>query len=226
MDRMKLFALLTGLVLLNACGDDSATGGNGSGGQTPTGGAPGSGGDGGAPSNGGGGEGEGGVGGDPGPTKRVFVTSTTLDGNLGGLVGGDAECQGLADAANLGGTWMAWLSETNGGDSPSTRFTQSSDPYVLVGGAQIAADWEDLIDGAIDVPINRDETGAQISIAIPYVWTGTSATFPSGVSPCCENWTTTESGGAKGMTDATDSKWSFNTGMNCSDLGHLYCFEQ
>lgn len=221
---MKLVLICCASALVFGCSDDSATGGSGgSGGEPAGGGAPPLGGSGGAASDGG--SGDGGFGGSP-PMKRVFVTSTRFAGDLGGLVGGDAECQALADGAELGGTWLAWLSETNGGQSPSTRFTQSVDPYVLVGGAQIAADWADLIDGAIDVPINRDETGAEIRTAIPYVWTGTSATFPSGVSPCCENWTTTASGGAKGMADATDSTWSFNTGMSCTELGHLYCFEQ
>ena len=224
---MKDFALICGLALLvGACSDDSTTGGNGgSGGSPSAGGSPLVGGMGGAPgADGGGGDGEGGVGGDPGPSKRVFVSSTTTDGMRGGLVGGDAICQALADDARLGGTWLAWLSETNG-DSVATRFTQSADPYVLVGGAQIAADWAALIDGAIDVPINRDENGDPISSEILFVWTGTSA-MGTGVSPCCEDWTTTSSGAAKGMTDATDAKWSFNTGMNCSELAHLYCFEQ
>src|SRR5690242_15690863 len=49
---------------------------------------------------------------DGGPlqSRRVFVTSKTYQGTLGGLAGADMECQKLADAANLGGTWMAWLS--------------------------------------------------------------------------------------------------------------------
>lgn len=220
---MKVFALLSSIVLFTACGDDTATGGNGgSGGQPSSGGAPTDGGNGGAPSDGG--SGEGGAGGDPGPMKRVFVTSTTFDGNLGGLAGGDAECQALADGAELGGTWMAWLSET-AGESPSTRFTQSVDPYVLVGGAQIAADWAALIDGSIDAPIDRDENGAQISDEILVVWTGTTANG-TGVSPCCDDWTNTASGGAKGLTSATDATWSFNTGQGCTTLSHLYCFEQ
>jgi hypothetical protein len=42
--------------------------------------------------------------------KRIFLTSTVYDGNLGGLAGADAKCQARADAAQLGGTWKAILS--------------------------------------------------------------------------------------------------------------------
>ena len=42
--------------------------------------------------------------------KTVFVTSATYDGNFGTLANADANCQGLADAAGLGGTYKAWLS--------------------------------------------------------------------------------------------------------------------
>ena len=41
---------------------------------------------------------------------RVFVSSATYDGALGGHAGADATCQSLATAAALGGTWMAWIS--------------------------------------------------------------------------------------------------------------------
>jgi hypothetical protein len=41
--------------------------------------------------------------------NRIFVTSETYDGDLGGIAGADAICQGHADAASLGGTWRALL---------------------------------------------------------------------------------------------------------------------
>jgi cysteine-rich repeat protein len=69
-------------------------------------------------------------------TRIVFVTSEIYTGNLGGLAGADAKCQSLADAAGLPGNYMAWLS--TGASSPSTRFTQSPNPYVLVNGTKVA----------------------------------------------------------------------------------------
>ena len=46
---------------------------------------------------------------EPATPKTVFVSSQTYDGNLGGLAGADAKCQGLADAAGLKGTFKALL---------------------------------------------------------------------------------------------------------------------
>ena len=85
--------------------------------------------------------------------KIVFVTSTTATANYNGLPQADTVCQNLATAAGLSGTFRAWLS--NATDSPSTRFTQSTVPYKLVDGTQIADNWTDLTDGAIDNPINK-----------------------------------------------------------------------
>jgi hypothetical protein len=207
-------------VIVAGCSDNSAAGGNGSGGDPSTGGAAPLGGAGGSPSTGGAG-----AGGETPLMKHVFVTSATFDGNLGGLVGGDLECQMLADAEGLGGTWMAWLSETSS-TSPSTRFTQSAEPYVLVGGEQIAADWAALVDGSIDVPINRDETGAEVSAATPDVWTCTLTSGAATGAPCCDNWTSVAKISPVGLHAAVDNKWTIIGAQECSVRAHLYCFEQ
>jgi hypothetical protein len=47
--------------------------------------------------------------GDPSLWRRVFMTSTNYRGDLGGHIGADAKCQVRADAANLGGSWMALI---------------------------------------------------------------------------------------------------------------------
>ena len=87
--------------------------------------------------------------------KRVFVTSTTHTGNLGGLDAADAICQELADNSELTGQYKAWLS--NDTQSPSTRFIQSDVPYVLVDGTQIAINYDDLVDGTIQNVIDLTE---------------------------------------------------------------------
>ena len=40
------------------------------------------------------------------------MTSSSWNGNLGGLSGADAKCQQAANATGLGGTWVAWLSDS------------------------------------------------------------------------------------------------------------------
>src|SRR5262249_6546533 len=50
--------------------------------------------------------------------KIMFVSSQQFTGgSIGGIAGGDAKCQTLAEAAGLPGTFKAWLA-TTGGDSP------------------------------------------------------------------------------------------------------------
>src|SRR5438552_1893289 len=93
------FALAIWMTLV-ACGDDASDAGGSGGGGAAQGGAHSNGGaamggaaDGGAAAGGGGSSTTG--------NNRVFVTSAKYDGALGGLVGGDAQCQALADEEGL-----------------------------------------------------------------------------------------------------------------------------
>jgi len=181
------------------------------------------------------GGGEGGVGGAAGlggggvggaaTERRVFVTSKTYDGALGGIPGADAACQTLAGAASLGGKWKAWVGD--GTDSPSTTFVQSTLPYVLVGGPTVADDWTDLTDATLAAPIDHDETGAPIDPnGNTHVWTGASTTG-SPLPYHCEGWTTTMPPFTpRGLATATDSTWVMAGPDPCATANHLYCFEQ
>ncbi len=76
--------------------------------------------------------------------KYMFVSSTTHNGNLGGLAGADTICDDLASAAGLpDGDYMAWLSDS--ASSPSTRFNQSVIPYVSRDSTQVAANFAQLV---------------------------------------------------------------------------------
>lgn len=156
----------------------------------------------------------------------VFVTSMKYDGNLGGLVGADAQCQVLADAAALGGTWLAWLGD--GTDGPATRFVQSDTAYRRVGGGIVAENWTDLIDGTLGVPIDHDETGTALPPADDMiVWT---AVFHTGGNPTpvhCMGWTAAdETLVPTGLASKTDTGWTVFAPHNCSEMHRLYCFEQ
>lgn len=203
-------------------GAQTSTGGTGG-----TGGATGEGGGSGGEAAGsgpGGTAGSAGAGGRAPTERRVFVSSETFEPTFGSLDGADAQCQRLADAAGLGGPWRAWLSDSTA--SPSTRFLQSIVPYVLVGGAQIAADWADLVDGSIGVPIDHIETGAAVDTTVTdRVWTGTGTAASAGLGNCSD-WSTTQSGGGYGLTTATDAGWTLYSGNACSNVNRLYCFEQ
>lgn len=161
---------------------------------------------------------------------RVFATGTGHDGNFGGLTGADAHCQSLAHAANLPGTYMAWLSDTTG--SPSTRFTRATVPYVLVNGTTVAASWTALTSGTLAHEINLSETGGMPGH--DQVWSHTLTDGTAGgptASGHCENWTTSSAlpspGGNTGFANSTTQTWTTFSNHTCNeDFRRLYCFQQ
>ncbi len=175
----------------------------------------------------------------------VFLSSfTTRNGNLGGLEGADAICQGLAQNATprLPGTYKAWLSIDNTpNQSPASgRFRRSSKPYQLVTGAQIAANWSDLTDGGLAASIDRTESGETFG-ARASVWTNTrpdgTAGSQDGGMGSCQGWrsaVSTEHAGV-GDSDAPPGlgRWTLSSNGFCdltptpdaSDR-RLYCFQQ
>jgi cysteine-rich repeat protein len=164
--------------------------------------------------------------------KRAFISSMLYDGNLGGLMGADAKCQALADAANLPGTYMAWIATNEG--SPSSRFTQSSTPYVRVDNTQIAPNWAGLIDGTLDAALNLTETGAMAPVGNtscaggghPTVWSATSANGGYQGSSCA-NFTSTGGSGLWGEANMTNGSWSsWCSGGICTWTSAIYCFQQ
>ena len=159
--------------------------------------------------------------------SRVFVTSTTIgpQAAFGGISVADAECNARANAASLGGTWMAWLSDST--TSPAARFIQFNRPYTLVNGVMIANDWADLTDGSLLTGIGADEYGVTVSNA--EVWT---ATFPTGASQGgspCDDWTRNNSAPPYvyvGISGHADSTWTTVYTQFCDrNFVHLYCFE-
>jgi hypothetical protein len=146
------------------------------------------------------------------------------------LTGADAICQGLADDAELPGTYKAWLSDDTG--SPSTRFVQSTGPYLLVTGGTVANNWQGLTSGTLLAPINRTETGIEIipTDVTRFAYTNTS---PDGSlrnsTEDCVSWTSPASGdilGGKGMCVVTHADWTDMEGGSCSIPRRLYCFQQ
>jgi hypothetical protein len=158
---------------------------------------------------------------------RVFLSSVLYDGNLGGLSGADANCQGLAAAMGLPGTYKAWLSDTT--SSPSSRFVPSNGPYRLVNGTTIAANWTDLTDGTLLAPISVTETGGGVG-ATDNTWTYTRMDgTPGGINTVhCKNWSTSApiSGGDVGGANFIDDLWTQAGGSSCDSACHLYCFQQ
>jgi hypothetical protein len=157
---------------------------------------------------------------------RVFLSSVRYDGNLGGLSGADAKCQGLAAAAGLPGSYKAWLSDST--SAPISRFTPSSGPYRLLNGTTIAANWTELTDGTLAAPINVTETGGGVGEPAR-VWTHTRITGDAGGSPDahCANWSTsTGVEGNWGIATVNLASWTDAGEASCTNPSHLYCFQQ
>lgn len=159
------------------------------------------------------------------PVNRVFITSTSYNGNLGGLEGADTKCQERANAVNLGGTWRAWLSDNS--TPVSWRFIHSFLPYKLLDGTLIANNWADLTDGQLAQTITRTET---YSYHGNYVWSGTKENGeilnPGAFK--CNDWTSSTANGAApvGHSGYTDYQWSWGSSYGCANNYPLYCFEQ
>lgn len=172
--------------------------------------------------------------GEPGGPCRVFLTSTFPTGSsLGGLAGADAICQTLAEAAELPGTYMAWLSDGEGEDDnwPAKRFpTKASGPYRLVTGETVADSWEDLTTNLpLKHAINVHENG-ETSMAFWHAWTDTmpdGTAEPGGVH--CGKWSVPNATGDMGSYQTTEAAWTGIVGANsmgCTNPLALYCFQQ
>jgi hypothetical protein len=167
--------------------------------------------------------------------KVVFVTSQTYTGNLGGLLGADTKCQTAATNAGLGGVYKAWISDSLG-ESPDTRLTHATVPYVRTDGAVVANNWITLTGQFLINALNRDED----AVVIPdceddrqdcpeRVWTATRGSgLPNLNLPACGNWTD-GSGSTQTVVGKPSSRagaWTGFIGQDCDIPSHLYCFEQ
>jgi hypothetical protein len=152
--------------------------------------------------------------------KRIFVTSGTFNGNLGGLTGADGLC-GTA-AASLGGSWKAWLSD--GTHDAIDRITDVG-PWYLVNGTKVFDNKAALTGNplvAIDVTENNTAAGG--AAALP--WTGTNSGGTKNGSTCT-NWTDGAAGnGECGSAASATSTWTANSALPCSIPYSLYCLEQ
>ncbi|MBI2601653.1 MAG: DUF1554 domain-containing protein [Deltaproteobacteria bacterium] len=154
-------------------------------------------------------------------SHRIFVTSNTYNGNLGGLSGADTSCQGLGSA--LGGKWKAVLSDS--ATSASTRIQVLTGGIKNMAGATVAINSTDLWDNTLSAAINRTETGASFATE---VWTGSNGdgTFHAAT---CSSWTSSSGGSITGRTGdssitANDDWVSFRS-RACDGVRALYCID-
>jgi hypothetical protein len=167
------------------------------------------------------------------PTRvRVFVTSSTVSGDLGGVMGADALCLKSARSQGIGDMWTAWLSDSI--RPASTRVVATSGGYVLLDGTVVAHDFQTLVSGRLDHAIDRTEANVPVTDGNTEVWTGydvtggmTSPGFCSSASG--GDWSSTDHGAPTplvGHLDAVDPMWSAAYLQFCDRTNvRLYCFE-
>ena len=168
--------------------------------------------------------------------KRVFVSSVLYTGNLGGLAGADAKCQGLADSAGLCGTFKAWLSDATA--DAAARLTHATGNYVRTDGQIVASGWAGLVSGTIQHAINLTEANGAAPVGtvkcggttITPVWTGSTTAGANVMNGSCSNWASSGSGpgGIFGNADATNAAWTAMCQIVavCQSTAAIYCVEQ
>jgi hypothetical protein len=165
------------------------------------------------------------------PKKYVFVSTYMFHGNFGGPAYANTACNDLAGIAQLPGTYFAWLSD--GQQGPASFVPNGEGAYLLPNGPLIATSWEDLLDGQLLAPINRNEFGGDIEPSPACgmgfaVWTGTTDMgLPS--APNCDSWVSANNltTGRAGNPKTAGAGWSAS---DCTALCGLplpvYCVQQ
>lgn len=161
----------------------------------------------------------------PSTTKRMFASAQLVNGNLGGLAGADAKCTDWANAANLGGTWKAFLS-TASVNAPS-RMNEVGPWYNVSRQYLVFNNKTGFTVGAI----NAIRTEYNV-VASGSAWTGTKANGTADAVHC-SGWTTNgasayASVGTPNSTLNSGAIW-MATGGNapaCGSQMRVYCFEQ
>ncbi len=151
--------------------------------------------------------------------KRVFVTSTTVNGGFGGLAGGDSICNAIGTGAYPGTTWVAWLSTSS--VNAIDRINDTA--YRLLDGTEAFSDKAQITTtGKPFFPVAVDQHGQPVS---GNAWSGTT-NYGSSVGGC-NDWTTSSSlvDGTVG-NPAVEASWSDSAFAACNTLNRLICFQQ
>jgi hypothetical protein len=162
--------------------------------------------------------------------KRVFVTSTSFTGALGGLSGADMRCELAAAAGNKGGTWKAFLATTS---APGVSRINDVGPWYQETALGVFSltykNVANLQTGALAV-LEYDEQGRSLvnGSTVPYFWTGMNddGTTNLGLGNCT-NWASASSEGVVGsLTELQRSNPNIGSPTYCGNSNRLLCIEQ
>ena len=156
----------------------------------------------------------------------AFTTSTLYaGGSLGGLSGADLACQTRANAAGLGGTYIALLSTST--VSAVSRLASARGwlrPDGRPFGDTAASVFTNFI---IDYPLDMDEFGNYLTFSVAFSGSERDGTYyASNGGGSCGDWTQTGASGIGGPVQLAGAGWFTNYSASCDTASdRLYCFE-
>lgn len=158
-------------------------------------------------------------------SKRVFTTSAVYPGNFGGLTAADSKCAEAAQAAALGGSFIALLSDsaTNAIDRVA-----GDGPWALLDG-EVAFPTRADIAAVPLVALRVDERGRTLGTGCS--WTGSKIGAKLAPERCLD-WTVMDLSnvGRTGDITMNDNRWiegNVDCGIKiCNLLHHFYCIEE
>jgi hypothetical protein len=149
---------------------------------------------------------------------RIFVTSGNWNGNLGGISGADDKVYNDGNKpAGGSGLWKALISD-------EVARTISLDWVMLPAVDYYRGDGTTLI-GTSNAQAVFDFPVVAVSTSLIGIWTGLEADWSSSVSNCTA-WTATDTQGAYGESDATNSVMIYSNTIAGTSTRYLYGVEQ
>ncbi|MGE4233359.1 MAG: hypothetical protein AB7F43_08525 [Bacteriovoracia bacterium] len=153
----------------------------------------------------------------------IFSTTSTINGNMGGLSGADAFCQSAGDASGVGGlglTWKAILSDST--TNAKDRVTVNG-PVLNVTGSIVAYNATELWSGTLSGNV-YDDSGSNSNY---FVYTGSDRYGVKMGAAFCSDWTSTSGNTENGYAGYNDYRWLESNNGSCnSGIGHLLCISQ
>ncbi len=154
----------------------------------------------------------------------MFVTQSTHGSNLGGLAGADTICRTEAAAANLPGTFVAWLSTA---DIDARSRVGSARGWYRPDDLPFADTVQSLTVGKrILYPPRLSATGLDlVNASTVRVFTGSDGTGASSSNTSqAADWTDDFAIATVGLLTRVGSEWLTETHIASGAAAHLYCF--
>ncbi|MEP7098454.1 MAG: hypothetical protein ABI748_12385 [Dokdonella sp.] len=147
----------------------------------------------------------------------AFVTSQSVNGNMGGLAGADTFCKTAAAAAALPGNYRAFLSTA--AVSAVSRLGSASG-WIRPDGKPVADTAGDLANGRLRYPLRLNQNGADVGQVAVTTASTMGGVFSGGD---CASFTSTLGSVVHGSADGQGLLLLYTSTMSCATPSPLYC---